>query len=112
MNVCCSYFKLDLWKKCSKPQHVLNSHSFYGETESAQLILERKKRWLYSLTLLCCFFFLLGPMLLLIKSKITVLFQALNSQAAVVSPGSILPSSAVDAIIEVFCYFSPAKFRH
>lgn len=58
------------------------------------------------------FLFLLGPMLLLIKSKITILFQALNFQTAVVSPGSILPSSAMDAIVEVFCYFSPAKFRH
>lgn len=52
------------------------------------------------------FFFLLGPTLLLMKRKITILFQALNFQTAAVSPGHILPPSAVDASIEAFCSFS------
>lgn len=50
-------------------------------------------------------------MLLLIKRKITILFQALNFQTAVVSPGHILPPSAVDASIEAFCSFSPSQFQ-
>lgn len=48
---------------------------------------------------------------MLTKSKIASFFQALNSQTAVVSPGSILPSSAVDAIVYVFCYFFPSQIQ-
>lgn len=69
---------------------------------------------MYGLILLHCFFPLREKIakLLLIKSKIINLFQALNFQTAVVSPGSILPPSVVDAIVEVFCYFSSAKSRN
>lgn len=86
---------------------------FFRVTESAQFIVKRKKRWFYSLILLQCLFFLLGAYALsLIEHKITILFQALNFQTAVFSPGSILSPGVVDAVVEAFCYLSPAKFRH
>lgn len=113
-NICLSNFELDLWEKKIHRATICTEFTFlFRVTESAQFIVKRKKRWFYSLILHQCLSFLLRAYaLLLIERKITILFQALNFQTAVFSPGSILPPSVVDAVAEVFCYLSPAEFRH